>query len=363
MEDLPEQEKGSTSRLMFDFYREVGRTLTSTLELREVLTKLMEISTSLVPSEAWSLLLIDQEGEKLVFKEALGSKGGKLKGVKLKIGQGIAGWVAKEKKPALVNDVRKDPRFFPDIDKILGFKTKSILCVPLVSRNKTLGVIEIINKVGEGSRFTNYDLEKMELVADFASIAIENATLYEKTQLLAITDDLTGLYNSRYLFRKAREEMEKAKREGKPLSFIFLDLDFFKEVNDNYGHEVGGEVLKEVALLLKEESPRDCILVRYGGDEYIIVLPDTDVCEAKRLAENLREKIASHRFATAKGLDIRLTASFGIATYPKNASSVAELIRLADKAMYVIKNRTKNGVWLAGEEPPPTEKSSSGGIR
>jgi diguanylate cyclase (GGDEF)-like protein len=352
MEKSSRKNSGSTSRLMFDFYREVGKTLTSTLELRKVLTKLMEISTSIVSSEAWSLLLIDQKSDQLVFKEALGSKGAELKGLKLRIGQGIAGWVAKEREPAVVNDVKKDPRFFSDIDRNLGFETRSILCVPLISREKTLGVIEIINKVGGEGEFTDSDLDRMKLVADFASIAIENATLYEKVQLLAITDDLTGLHNSRHLFRKAKEEIEKAEKEGTPLSFIFLDLDFFKKVNDKYGHEVGGEVLKEAALLLKEGTDPGSTIARYGGDEYVIILPGAGEDEAGEVAEKLRKKIASHRFGEGKGLSIKLTASFGVATYPANASSVSELIRLADKAMYVIKNRTRNGVFLAGDEPP-----------
>jgi Nif-specific regulatory protein len=129
-----------------DFMQKAAKAITSILDLNKVLEKIMSISTKLVKSEAWSLLLFDAEKKYLVFRETLGTKRRKIKGTKLKFGQGIAGWVAKEQKSILSNNVKSDSRFYPDIDRLTGFNTKSILCVPLISKGKTLGVIEIVNK-------------------------------------------------------------------------------------------------------------------------------------------------------------------------------------------------------------------------
>jgi len=329
-----------------NFYRKVAKTITSTLDLKKVLAKIMDITTKAVKSEAWSLLLIDTDKKHLIFKEALGSKRNKIKGVKLKFGQGIAGWVAKEKKPILANDARSDPRFYPEIDKITGFATRSILCVPLISRGNTLGVIEIINKL-EKKEFTKEDLQKIETVADFASIAIENAVLYHKAEELAITDDLTGLYNSRYFFLTSEKEIVRSKKNKRQISFIFLDLDYFKNVNDIYGHQIGGQVIKEVGQVLKNSVSPKYTIARYGGDEYVMILPNTGVKKAFEVAESLRKKIKSWEFLKDQNLNIRLTASFGVATYPIHAHTVYELVQLADKAMYIIKNRLRDGVCLA----------------
>lgn len=329
-----------------EFFQMVAKTITSTLDLKKVLNKIMDISTKLVKSEAWSLLLIDQDKKHLVFKEALGSKKHKIKGAKLRFGQGIAGWVAKEKKPILSNDAQSDPRFYPEIDRITGFETKSILCVPLISRGNTLGVIEIINKLSKQD-FTKDDLQKIETIADFASIAIENAMLYYKAEQLSITDDLTGLYNSRYFFFTSENEIAKAKKNKSNVSFIFLDLDYFKNVNDIYGHQIGGHVIKEVGQVLKNSVSSKYTTARYGGDEYVMILPKAGVEEAVNVAEKLRKKIKSWEFLKDQNLNIRLTASFGVATYPIHAKTVYDLVLLADKAMYLIKNRLRDGVCLA----------------
>ena len=340
------QEKLEQQEHYLDFLQKAAKAITSTLDLNKLLDKIMSISTKLVKSEAWSLLLLDPEKKYLVFRETLGSKRRKIKGAKLEFGQGIAGWVAKEQKSILSNNVKADSRFYPEIDRITGFNTKSILCVPLISKGNTLGVIEIVNK-DKGEDFTLEDLQKIETVADFASIAIENAILYHKAEKLAITDDLTGLFNSRYFFQTSEKEINKAKKNSAPISFIFLDLDYFKNVNDIYGHQIGGQIIKEVGQVLKNSVSSKYIIARYGGDEYIMILPKTSCEEAFQIAEKLRNKIKKWEFLKDQNLNIRLTASFGIATYPVHAKTVYDLVQLADKAMYVIKNRLRDGVCIA----------------
>jgi diguanylate cyclase (GGDEF)-like protein len=299
----------------------------------------------LIPSEAWSLLMVDEEKQELVFEAALGAKGKEVTALRPKIGEGVAGWVAETGKPAIVNDVKRDPRFAPHVDAKTSFVTRSILCAPLVSRGRTIGVLEILNK--RGGTFTKTDLEQVLTLVEPCAIAIENAILFQRTEQLTITDDLTRLFNSRYLNLYLGREIKRCKRHGIPLSVIFLDLDGFKGINDQYGHLAGSGTLTEVGGILALGVRESDILARYGGDEFIVVLPETPASGALVIAERLRRAIEEHRFLEPQGIAARISASFGIATYPDHALSPEGLIQKADQAMYRVKEREKNGIEVA----------------
>ncbi|MFC1850906.1 diguanylate cyclase [candidate division CSSED10-310 bacterium] len=328
---------------------EAGRTITSTLNLDEVVNSIMDMITNLIKAEAWSLLLVDEKTNELYFKAARGSKGKNLHEFRLKFGQGIAGWVAKEKKALLVNNVQSDPRFYKEIDLQTKFTTRSILCAPVIFKGRVFAVIEIINRLDK-QPFDKKDLSIISFLLDGAAIAIENARLYNKAEELAVTDDLTSLYNARYLNQVLETELLRSKRYKSEVSFIFMDLDYFKQVNDNYGHMVGREVLKEVAALMKKHFRETDLLARYGGDEFVIVLPETGTTETFKLAEKMRTKLGEHIFLTKLRLKIKLTASFGIATYPIHAQTKEELILMADKAMFHAKGNCRNMVYITTKE-------------
>jgi diguanylate cyclase (GGDEF)-like protein len=327
---------------------EVGKTILSTLELKKVLHIILEKTKELVPSEAWSLLLVDEESEDLLFSAATGSRAGRLSDFKLKIGQGIAGWVAREGKPVIVQNVLEDSRFYRKIDEKIDFKTRSVLCVPLESRDRILGVLEVINKMGDGL-FTDRDLEMVTKLAGFAAIAIDNARLYHQTRMMALTDELTKLYNARFFNQFLDGEIRRCQRYESRVSLVFLDLDYFKQINDKYGHLVGSQVLIETAQVLKEGLREVDVVARYGGDEFLVILPETNIEEAGQVAERIRQAVESHRFQEEQGLDIKLTASFGVSCYPDHAKSKDELIRRADRAMYRVKRMNRNGVWVADD--------------
>lgn len=324
-------------------FTEIGKALTSSLDLKEILNIVMEKISHLLHPKNWSLLLLDEETNELRFEIAVGEGADKIKDLRLKVGEGIAGTVASEKTSLLVPDVSKDPRFSKKADSVSNFKTTSIICVPMMTRGKCLGVIELINNVEEES-FNEEDLLLLNTLADFAAIAIENAIFFNRVQELTITDDLTKLYNSRFMHSRLDYEVERARRFKYDLSMIFLDLDFFKEVNDNYGHLRGSKLLTEVARLILGQIRTIDMACRYGGDEFVVMMPGTSKQNAAKVAEKIRMVMKEHVFLKDEGLNLRLTGSFGVASIPEDSSTKEELLHKADAAMYKVKTSTKDGV-------------------
>jgi len=324
---------------------DVVRTANSLLEPGKVVELVMEKIRELIPSEAWSLLMVDEEKQELVFEAAHGTRGPEVAEYRIKIGEGVAGWVARSGKPTIVNDTGRDKRFAAALDSRTRFASRSILCAPLVSRGRTIGVLELINKLK--GRFNRADLDLMLTLVEPCAIALENAILFQRTEQLTITDDLTKLFNSRYLNLYLGREIKRCKRHGIPLSVIFLDLDGFKGINDQYGHLAGSGTLTEVGAILAEGVRESDILARYGGDEFVVVLPETPASGALVIAERLRRAIEENHFLKAQGLAARISASFGIAAYPDHALTPEALIQKADQAMYRVKEREKNGIEVA----------------
>ena len=324
---------------------DIVKTANSILEPRKVIELIMARIQELIPSEAWSMLMVDEEKQELAFELALGVKGKEVSSFRVKMGEGIAGWVAETGRSAIVNDTARDPRFARKFDTSTQFETRSILCAPLISRGRTIGVVEIINKLK--GRFTQGDLEILLTLVEPCAIAIENAILFQRTEQLTITDDLTKLFNSRYMNVYLGREIKRCKRHGIPLSVIFLDLDGFKGINDQYGHLAGSGTLAEVGGILAEAVRESDILARYGGDEFVVVLPETPPAGALVIAERLRRAIEAHSFLQAQGLTARISASFGISSYPDHALTPEGLIQKADQAMYRVKEKEKNGIEVA----------------
>lgn len=341
-EKLRAQNKQTVETL--NFFEEISKILTSSLELDEMLKAIMKKAKDVIKADAWAVLLLDEESNELVFKSIEGRKKKNFHQMRVKLGEGIAGWVAKEKVPVIVPDVSRDTRFSCKTDKVITDRVSSLLCVPIISKDRTIGVIEMVNKK-RTKPFSKEDLDFMLKLVDHAALAIERATLYQKMAELVITDDLTKLFNTRYLHRSLDTEIYRCDRYKTSLSLIFMDVDHFKLINDTHGHLVGSKLLVEIAQLLLKHLRSADIVARYGGDEYVIVLPQTSPEAATKIAERLRKNIEQNVFLKKDGYFIKVTASFGVASYPESAKTKEELLRLADEAMYRVKNTTRNGVF------------------
>jgi diguanylate cyclase (GGDEF)-like protein len=325
---------------------EIVQAISSSLRPEEILQTIMEKTADLIKAEGWSVLFLDHGKNELVFEAAAGDAGKKLIGIRLKVGQGVAGWVARYGQSLIVPDVTKDPRFYSGVDKKTKFITKSILCVPMKSRNKIIGVVEVVNKVG-GEPFTKDDLEIFENFVAHITIALENAAMYKKMEAASLIDDLTQLYNTRFCNQYLDAFLDKRKGSKRVISLIFLDIDFFKLVDDNFGHLVGSETLKRLGDRLTQAVRKGDVVIRYGGDEYIVLLPHTDKRTAQVIAERIRKEVNSKPFLAFGNKKFNISVTLGVATCPDDASTRDGLIGAADKAMYEGKLSGRDKVILA----------------
>jgi diguanylate cyclase (GGDEF)-like protein len=293
-----------------------------------------------VPSEASSLLLYDAEGRELVFRASRTLQPGLIDGLRLPCDKGIAGWVARHREAVCIADVTKDQRYFVGVEEQSHFVPRSMLCVPMLSKGSLLGVVQVINKI-DGTAFTEDDLRIAQTLADHAAIAIENASLYRQAYTASITDDLTGLSNTRY-FNQRLPEMLAA---GGPLSLAVLDLDNFKAIVDSYGHLVGSRTISHLGRMIRHFVRPGDVAARFGGDEFVLVLPNTDIETALSIAETIRAAIEATSTLEGNGVDIStVTASVGVATCPDHATTAEGLFKAADQAMYAVKRGGKNAV-------------------
>jgi len=296
-----------------------------------------------VPSEAASLLLLDPDGRELVFRASRSVQPGVIEGLRLPCNRGIAGWVATNRQAVRLDDVTSDPRYFGGVEQQTHLVPRTMMCVPMISKETLRGVIQIINKV-DGTAFTDAELHLAQRLADHAAIAIENASLYRQAYLASITDDLTGLGNTRH-FNRRLPEMVAAGR----VALIVLDLDNFKAVVDRYGHLVGSRTIGQIGRMIGKHLRPGDLAARFGGDEFVIALPNTDTTEASRFAETIRSAIEACQRLEGEDVDLsKVSASFGVASYPDHAADAETLFRAADSAMYSVKRSSKNRVALAG---------------
>jgi diguanylate cyclase (GGDEF)-like protein len=256
----------------------------------------------------------------------------------------VAGWVIRHGREFASANLRRDTR--------LGGKCGAVVAFPLRSRARTVGAVVILERGASAAepKLAGAIVDLFVTALEGPAVALDNALRLQRAEALTVTDDLTHLYNSRYLNQVLHREVKRASRSGRPLSLLFLDLDGFKGVNDTHGHLAGSAALVEAADVIRRSARETDVVARFGGDEFALILPDTGSEGAVAVGARVRERIDSHTFLTSMGLQIHLTASVGVATLPDVASSAEELVKAADVAMYRVKESGKNNVFVARGE-------------
>ena len=323
----------------------VSKALNFASDLKKVLLFILDKARDALGAQKASLMLLDDKTKELIVHVVRGIppeveekiNTGKMDCTRIKIGEGIAGQAAQSKGYILVDDVEHDERFKKSDNSFV----ESILCVPLIVNDEVIGVINLTNKQ-KGGKFGQEDVNILLTLAGHSAITIHNARLYH----LAITDGLTQLRIHRYFQQRLDEEITRSEKFKHPLSLIMSDLDFFKKVNDTYGHQQGDIILIETAKLFRQNVREVDIAARYGGEEFAVILPETDAEEAMKIAETLRKKIEEHEFPAQDGT-LKVTISMGVATFPTNVTEKDDLIKQADLALYEAKDSGRNQVKLS----------------
>ena len=246
-------------------------------------------------------------------------------GKRIPVGTGILGRVARTGERALVQNA-----VLGQLSGILP-EARAVLCIPIIYAEMLLGVLNIESR--NESAFSPQDVLILNTLADLLATALHNAFVFQKLQQQSITDGLTGIKTRRFFWEALSAEWKRASRSGRPFSVVLIDLDKFKEVNDTLGHFEGDLVLARVGRLLEQKSRQSNVVARYGGDEFIVLMPETGPDQAAVLAERLRQWIASDPMLS----EHKITGSFGVASFPTHGFSIEDIIRVADAGMYVSK--------------------------
>ncbi len=309
--------------------------LNTILDVNKLVDFIVNKTTEVLEAEKCSLMLLDEDNQELCIKGHKGIEDRMLGNSRVKLGQTIAGLVAQEGNPVLVFDIEKDSRFVRE--NRISYRTKSFMCAPIQIEHTLKGVMCVADKKQNngGVTFSSLDFKIFCMIVRQVAVALENAQLYRELNHLAVTDPLTDLNNFRYFIKCLDHEIHRARRYTNPLCLLMIDVDNFKEINDQYGHLEGDSLLKKVSQILKNMTRQVDTVCRYAGDEFVIILPQTSVVQAQNVAVKIKSTIESLSYKK------RISVSMGLAQYHTHINR-RDFISKADMALLEAKKQGKN---------------------
>ena len=315
---------------------EMTRVVNASMDPDRVADALVARAAAWLPAPCWAVVGADPAGGVKLMSER-----GLVPSVEVAT-RALGAWVLRHSQEYTSANLQNDRR-------TPGGPAVAAVAFPLVCRGRTVAALVGVDRrpSAREPRISPSTLTVLRGLLEPAGIAIDNALRVQRAEALSVTDDLTQLYNSRYLSQVLRRETKRSARTGRPLSLLFIDLDGFKSINDLHGHLYGSRGLVEAAAVIQDSARETDIVSRFGGDEFALLLPDTAGDGARAVGERIREKIAEFVFLAADNLNVRLTASVGVATFPDVASTADSLLQAADDAMYWVKAHGKDGIQMA----------------
>ena len=326
-------------------FHDVAKALTSTLDLDTILQTIMEKMAAYFEPATWSLVMIDESSHEPYYAASVGKGSEGFTSLRLRDGATLTEWVIAHGEPLAIENVNADPLIDPDSRSEWFEGSCAVVCVPVRTGGKVLGVIQLVNI--DMHVYLRSEM-LLQTLADYAAIAIENAQAVRRIQELSITDDCTGLYNARHLFTVLSEEVNRSARFGYEFTLLFLDIDYFKRVNDEYGHLVGSRLLAQVGECLRENLRLVDAAFRYGGDEFAILLPQTSRVAGLRVARRISRVFHQRQWRPDEGVTVDLRASIGVATYPQDATTPQSIVQRADEMMYTVKQAGRDNIAVPG---------------
>jgi diguanylate cyclase (GGDEF)-like protein len=329
----------------------VGRIISSSLERRTLLSNIASEALRLVSHTSRFMIGTVTQGSDTISYELFDESGKAYRAMSAPRDEGLSGWVMMHREPLLLGDVRRQYKLYSKTEAFNDPRFQSWLGVPLVTYDEVVGVMSVQSE--QRDAYTRDHLRVLTTIADQAAVALENARLYE----LATVDGLTGLLVRRHFDQRLEEEWSRNQRYGGYFSFGIFDLDKFKSLNDTYGHQVGDQVLRAAAAVVRRNMRAADLAGRYGGEEFAFILPRTRVAEATTVAERIRADIEK-LVIDHGGSKVTVTASIGLSAYPETGvQTVAELIARADEAMYLAKRQGRNRVCTSVADGVPVDVS------
>src|SRR5437773_5509427 len=320
----------------FAFLNSVSKTAISSEDAEQMLTEIVGNIQKNFQFDHIGIGILDYATKEIEIRSEAGTTAHE-KGKKIPLGAGILGRVARSGEASLVNasEPGQLQGVLPD--------SRTVLCIPIAYGDTLLGVLNVESK--QENAISPEDVLVMNTLADLLATALHNSFVFQKLQTQSITDGLTGIKTRRFFWEALLAEWKRASRSGRPFSVVLVDLDKFKEVNDTLGHLEGDLVLARVGRLLEQKCRQSNVVARYGGDEFIILMPETGVEQAQILAERLRLWISTDPMLN----EHQITGSFGVASFPVHGFSIEDIIRVADAGMYVSKHAGGDHVSTAEE--------------